>query len=68
MLDTRGLSCPMPVVMVQQELDGQEELTVLADNRTAVENITRFAASKRYTVSVAEQDGEYTLTLRRNAE
>ena len=67
MIDARGLSCPIPVVMVQKEVrkSAPAELTVLVDNRVAVENITRFAASQRYAVTVAEEGGEFTLTLRR---
>ena len=65
MVDARGLSCPMPVLMVQREVkkNAPETLEVLVDNMTAVGNITRFAASQHYTVKVEEVDGEYKLTL-----
>ncbi|MBQ1820797.1 MAG: sulfurtransferase TusA family protein, partial [Clostridia bacterium] len=47
MIDARGLSCPMPVLMVQREVKKNQPKTieVLVDNMTAVGNITRFAAS-----------------------
>ena len=47
MIDARGFSCPMPVVMVQKELkkSAPAELDVLVDNQTALENVTRFAGS-----------------------
>ena len=65
MIDARGLSCPMPVVMVQQEVkkNTPAELTVLVDNRVAVENVTRFAGSRGYQVSVEGEKDEYTMTL-----
>lgn len=65
MIDARGLSCPMPVLMVQREVkkNNPEALEVLVDNMTAVGNITRFAASQHYAVKVDEIDGEYKMTL-----
>ncbi len=67
MVDTRGLSCPIPVVMVQKEIKkiSPEKLTVLADNQVAVQNITRFAQNQGYIVSVTEDSGEYTLELKK---
>ena len=65
MVDARGLVCPMPVVMVQKAVkqDAPDTLTVLVDDRCAVENVTRFAKHSGYQVAVAEENGEYTLTL-----
>ncbi len=65
MIDARGLSCPLPVVMVQKEVkaNAPAEITVMVDNRVAVENITRFARSQGYTVAVAEDGDDYSLTL-----
>lgn len=65
MMDARGLSCPVPVVMVQQEVkkNAPAQLTVMVDNRVAVENITRFASSQGYQVAVKDIDGEFELTL-----
>lgn len=67
MIDARGLSCPMPVVMVQNEVkkNAPAELSVMVDNQVAVENITRYAALQKYAVTVAEADGEFTLTLKK---
>ncbi len=65
MIDARGLSCPMPVLMVQREVkkNNPTTLEVLVDNMTAVGNITRFAASQHYAVKVDEIDDEYKMTL-----
>ncbi len=67
MVDARGYSCPMPVVMVQKAVraDAPEELVVLVDDRCAVENVTRFAGSQGYTVQREELDGEFRLTLKK---
>lgn len=65
MIDARGMSCPVPVVMVQQEVkkNAPAELVVMVDNRVAVENITRFASSQGYKVAVKDVDDEFELTL-----
>lgn len=65
MVDARGLSCPMPVVMVQKEVNKNSpaELTVLVDNKCAVENVSRFAGSQGYKVSVKADGDDFTLTL-----
>ena len=65
MVDTRGLSCPMPVVMVQQAIkkDAPATLEVLADAKVAVENITRLATTNGYQVSVVEDGLDFKLTL-----
>ena len=65
MIDARGLSCPQPVLMVQQEVkrSAPSTLTVLVDDQCAVGNITRFASNRGYAVAVQEQNGEFTLEL-----
>lgn len=64
MIDTRGLSCPIPVVMVQKAVkEAPAVLEVLADAQVAVENITRFAASQGYKTSVAQHGDDFKLTL-----
>jgi len=65
MIDARGQSCPIPVVMVQKAVkkDHPAQLHVQVDSRVCVENITRYAATQGYAVSVKEDGGEFTLTL-----
>ena len=64
MVDARGLSCPMPVVMVQKALkNGESALSVLVDNQCAVENVTRFAENQGYKVEVTPNGDEFELKL-----
>ena len=65
MIDTRGLSCPTPVFMVQKAIkDGSPTaIEVLCDAKVAVENITRLAQSSGYKVSVSEDGLDYKMTL-----
>ena len=63
-LDTRGLSCPQPVIMVQQAIEkGDFPLEVLVDTATARENVLRFAERKGYKVQITENDDEFTLVI-----
>ena len=65
MVDARGMSCPMPVVMVQKEVkkNHPEELTVWGESRFAVENVSRFAGSQGYKVEVKADGDDFTLNL-----
>jgi TusA-related sulfurtransferase len=65
MIDARGLSCPQPVLMVQQAVkkEAPRRLTVLVDDQCALGNIRRFAASQGYRVEVTETEDEFTLEL-----
>ena len=67
MLDARGYSCPMPVVMVQKEVkkNAPAALDVAVDDRCAVENVTRFAENHGYTVSVEDKGSEFVLHLKK---
>ena len=61
MIDARGYSCPMPVVMVQNEVkkNAPDTLEVLVDSQTCVENVTRFGEKQGYTVSCASEGGDF---------
>lgn len=67
MIDARGYSCPMPVIMVQKEVkkNAPKELVVLVDNRCAVENVTRFAENNGYDVTAAPEGTDFKLTLKK---
>lgn len=65
MIDARGLSCPIPVVMTQKAIqkDAPATLEVLVDAQVAVENITRCAHSHGYEIAVEAQGPDFKLTL-----
>ncbi len=64
-IDARGLSCPLPVIKTKKALAEAEnrQVEVLLDEEVALENVRRLARDKGYTVQVAEENGEYRLTL-----
>lgn len=67
MIDARGLSCPMPVIQVQNAVKKNTPavLEVMVDNHVAVENITRYANNQGYQVTVEEKEDEFLLTLKK---
>jgi selenium metabolism protein YedF len=58
-IDARGLTCPAPVLLVKDTLEGEQlqELTVVVDNDACRENVTRFLGTQNYTV-IEESDGD----------
>ena len=63
-LDARGLSCPEPVIMIRKAMMSKENAyTIMVDNATSRENVTRYAEHQGYQVAVSEKDGEYTLSI-----
>jgi TusA-related sulfurtransferase len=58
-VDARGQSCPTPVLRTKRAIDGgAAALTVLVDERVAVENVSRLARNSGFAVQVhAEADG-----------
>ena len=68
-VDARGLDCPEPVIRAKKALEGEQELIVIVDNDTAVENIRRLGIKSGCTVlAQAEADGCYRIRLIRTGE
>ena len=65
-VDVRGFSCPVPVVRTKKAIEENpgNVLTVLVETAVSVENISRLAESRGYSVEVEEVSGEYRLTLK----
>ncbi len=65
-VDARGYSCPEPVIMLRKAMAKKDaEYTVLVDNAASKENVTRYAEHEGYSVTVRENGGEYTLSLKK---
>ncbi|MEG2171949.1 MAG: sulfurtransferase TusA family protein [Desulfovibrionaceae bacterium] len=69
MIDTRGLSCPQPVLMVLKAVKNGDTgpFTVLVDNDCSLENVTRAAQNRGFRVEASPVEratyGEDGLTL-----
>lgn len=68
LVDTRGLVCPEPMLMVKRVLDSMTEgvVEVLADTAAARENIKRLAQSRGWQVQVDQQGDEFHIILSHN--
>ena len=66
-IDCKGMACPLPVVNAKkasEELKAGDVLTVLVDNEIAVQNLTRFAGHKGFSVSAQKKaDKEYAVVM-----
>lgn len=64
-VDARGFSCPVPLLMVREEIKKNDpaQLEVLIDAPCAVENIQRFAFHNGYRFEAVENGDEWTLKL-----
>jgi selenium metabolism protein YedF len=67
-VDARGLACPQPVVLTGKAIAAADQVTTIVDNAVAVENVTRLAHSKGFSVEVSEKaDGTYLALHREGA-
>lgn len=63
-IDARGKACPIPVILAKKEVErGADEIVLLVDNRTAVENLARFGNSAGYIASERPAEGGFEVRL-----
>jgi selenium metabolism protein YedF len=67
-IDARGLACPQPVVLTKKALEKADDLTVIVDNATAEQNVSRLAENHGLSVSVEEKGDGIYLRLTRPAD
>ncbi|MDI6688823.1 MAG: sulfurtransferase TusA family protein [Actinomycetota bacterium] len=65
-VDVRGLSCPLPVVKTKKAIEENpnEPIVVLIDSAVSVENVSRLARSKGYSVNVKQKGDEFHLLIK----
>lgn len=55
-VDTRGLSCPQPVVLVMNEIrTGSKEFEVLLDSQASLENVARLLKKHKLNFEIIEK-------------
>lgn len=69
-IDARGLACPQPVISVKKALESIASgiVTITVDDKIAKENVIKFAAAHGCNVSITEQDGEFSLTIKKGEQ
>lgn len=64
LVDALGQACPIPVIMTKKEIDnGEDQIITKVDNKIAVENLKKLAATTGFEVEVREEGGLYTVAL-----
>jgi len=65
-IDTRGMSCPQPVLMTKKAIEkNPSSLEVLVDNNTAKNNVTRFLKNLGYNIDYKEEDEDTIIIARK---
>ncbi len=65
-IDTCGMSCPQPVLMVKKALDTKPEgADIIVDNNTAKENVQRFLKQSGYGIKIKEEDNLFLIEARK---
>lgn len=70
-VDARGLACPQPLILTRKallKLSSGDTVDVLIDNPTSMQNVERFCKENGASVQVYENNGVYTLTVRKEKE
>ena len=65
-VDTKGLSCPQPVIETMNAIKkwGTGEIIILVDTDTAKENVKRASESKGWTVGdIQAEEGGYRIAI-----
>jgi len=63
-IDCRGLKCPEPVLKTRKALaEVTGNFTVLVDNETARDNVSRFARTSGCRVEVSDTDGGFLIAI-----
>ena len=64
-VDSRGLSCPIPVVKTKKAFDEnpKKPITVLVDTEVSKENVSRLARSRGYSVKVEQTEEGFRLSF-----
>ncbi len=57
LIDTRGLSCPQPVLLFLNALKGDaaSSFSVLVDNDASLENVSRAARNRGFNVTTSDE-------------
>jgi selenium metabolism protein YedF len=57
LINAKGLACPEPVILTKKALEAHNDVVVLVDNTTAMENIKRFGSSAGCSIVVNDEPG-----------
>ena len=64
-LDLRGLKCPEPAIRTGKALRDANELTVIVDDETAPQNISRGVKNRGYNIEIEKRGKDYYLHIKK---
>ena len=64
-VDARGLACPQPVILTGKALKETDVVTVIVDDETPRQNISRMATQKGFSIQVEEKDGDFYMHIQK---
>lgn len=64
-VDTRGRSCPEPMLMVKKALDENSQIEVLVDSPSAKKNIIRYVKDKGHNIEENNIGEESVLKIKK---
>ena len=64
-VDARGLACPQPVILTGKALKESHLVTVIVDDETPRDNVSRIATRKGYDVKVEEKEGDFYIQIQK---
>ncbi|WFD09706.1 sulfurtransferase TusA family protein [Tepidibacter hydrothermalis] len=65
-VDVRGMSCPQPVLITKNAVNSNpKEIEIIADDNTAVNNISRFLKISGYKYEVNEIKEDYIINAKK---
>ncbi len=70
-VDTRGELCPAPLIATKRALKDPEtgnSFLVLTDNKTSLDNVSRYLKDNKTTFTVSESSGTWTLTVTKTGD
>jgi selenium metabolism protein YedF len=68
LINAKGLACPQPVILTKKALETNNDVVVLVDNTTAMENIKRFASNSGCSVVIADEpEGIFKIYLKKQS-
>jgi len=64
-IDARGLGCPHPILLTKKALGKikEGEITVIVDNATSCENVSRYARSQGCQVKIEKKEEDYYVEI-----
>lgn len=64
-IDTRGRSCPEPILMVREEIEknNPKSLKILCDTKVSVNNVSKVGERFNFKVNIIEDEESQEFTL-----